>query len=165
MKKTLVKAAVALGITAALLQPTASAESAYVAPAPLLATPFAEAIERESARAGIDPVLFAALVRTESHFRPNAISKSDAIGLAQLKPATAAWWCKIERAELFDPEKNLRCGASYFRRMLDRFGDARTALAAYNRGETRVAREGIDRLGQRYIRTVYANVARVARDG
>ena len=38
----------------------------------------------------------------------------------------------------FDPSSNIEAGVRYLRRLLDRFGDLRLALAAYNAGPARV---------------------------
>jgi soluble lytic murein transglycosylase-like protein len=84
---------------------------------------------------GIRPELLAALVWTESGFRADAVSPAGARGLGQLMPGTAA--------ELgVDPDvpaENLDGAARYLRAQLDRFGDTRLALAAYNAGPGRVA--------------------------
>jgi soluble lytic murein transglycosylase-like protein len=42
----------------------------------------------------------------------------------------------------FDPRENLKGGVQYLRAMLDRFGDTRYALAAYNAGPEAVDRHG-----------------------
>ena len=42
--------------------------------------------------------------------------------------------------EPFEPEQNVAAGARYLRVMLDRYGDLRRALAAYNAGPTAVDR-------------------------
>jgi soluble lytic murein transglycosylase-like protein len=44
--------------------------------------------------------------------------------------------------DLFDPEKNVGAGARYLRYLLDRFGDTRIALAAFNAGEGNVEKFG-----------------------
>ncbi len=99
---------------------------------------WAAAIERAANDAGVDPALLAALVQHESGFRPDAVSHAGAIGLAQLMPGTAAGLGVNPR----DPEENLAGGARYLREQLDRFGDVRLALAAYNAGPGRVSRAG-----------------------
>jgi|GEM_PF-159782 len=99
---------------------------------------WAGAIEKAASDAGVDPALLAALVQHESGFRPDAVSHAGAIGLAQLMPGTAAGLGVNPR----DPEENLAGGARYLREQLDRFGDVRLALAAYNAGPGRVSRAG-----------------------
>lgn len=88
--------------------------------------------------AGVDPVLFAALVWTESGFRPGALSPAGAIGLAQLMPATA----RGLGVDPYDPLENLVGGATYLRQQLVRFGRVDHALAAYNAGPSRVEQFG-----------------------
>ena len=77
---------------------------------------------------------------------PMAVSSVGALGLMQLRPATAEAMAG-ERAipwegpeSLFDPNLNVILGVHYLERMIDRFGDVDTALAAYNWGPTRIAR-------------------------
>ena len=40
----------------------------------------------------------------------------------------------------FNPSENIAAGTKYLRYLMDRFGDQRTALAAYNAGEGNVER-------------------------
>lgn len=99
--------------------------------------PFASLIESAARQAGIDPLLFAALVRKESGFRqeksPGQIltSSAGAVGIAQLKRDTA-------RELGVNPDKvaeNLIGGAKYLARMLERFGgNIELALSAYKAG-------------------------------
>ena len=91
---------------------------------------------------GIAPRLFQALITQESAWAVNAVSHAGAVGLTQLMPATALDHCGLGQAELTDPIKNMRCGASYFAEQLKRFGDVELALAAYNSGPDRVAKLG-----------------------
>jgi soluble lytic murein transglycosylase len=96
--------------------------------------------------AGATPIersLLRAVTWKESRFDPVARSRSDAIGLLQLKrPAVidvARWLHETppSDAELADPAVNLRYGARYLERMIVRFdGDLPLALAAYNAGPT-----------------------------
>jgi soluble lytic murein transglycosylase len=92
----------------------------------------------------LDPALLAAVIDAESKFRADARSSSGAIGLMQLLPTTAhgiavhTGGTRFRTADLYDPELNVRYGAWYLRHLLDRYGDERTALAAYNAGQFNV---------------------------
>jgi soluble lytic murein transglycosylase-like protein len=59
----------------------------------------------------------------------------------QLMPSTAKDY-GVEMAELFDVEQNLETGMRHFRGLMNRLGDLRLALAAYNAGEGAVSRYG-----------------------
>ena len=92
----------------------------------------------------LDPALLAAVIYRESKFDANARSSSGAIGLMQLLPATAkgialhTGGSKFRVADLWNPEINVRYGAFYLRRLIDKYGDLRLALAAYNAGQANV---------------------------
>lgn len=96
-------------------------------------------IYREARRNNLSPELVAAVVEAESDFRPRLISHKNAQGLMQIIPETGRL---MGADDLFDPEKNIAAGTKYLRYLLDRFGDQRTALAAYNAGEGNVERFG-----------------------
>lgn len=101
--------------------------------------PFGGIIYREARRNDLPPELVAAMVHTESDFRPGLVSHKTAQGLMQIVPSTAAL---LGVDDPFDPEKNIAAGTRYFRYLLDRFDDETMALAAYNAGEGNVARYG-----------------------
>lgn len=70
----------------------------------------------------IDPSLIYAIMETESAFNPKAVSRSNAIGLMQVKPHTAGRDVyeyvdekkgQPSRWDLFDSEKNIRLGTAY----------------------------------------------------
>ncbi len=92
----------------------------------------------------LDPALIAAVIYRESKFDPRAESRSGAIGLMQLLPATAegialhTGGAGFVTADLYDPEINVRYGSFYLRRLLRKYGDERLALAAYNAGQRNV---------------------------
>ena len=92
----------------------------------------------------LDPALLAGVIYQESKFRPHARSSSGAIGLMQLLPDTAkgiavhTGGAKFRVSDLDDPEINVRYGSWYLRHLLDKYGDERTALAAYNAGQQNV---------------------------
>jgi soluble lytic murein transglycosylase len=94
----------------------------------------------------LDPALLAGVIYAESKFDANARSSSGAIGLMQLLPDTAkgialhTGGSRFRVSDLDDPEINVRYGSWYLRRLLDKYGDERTALAAYNAGQDNVDR-------------------------
>jgi soluble lytic murein transglycosylase len=104
-----------------------------------------EAIVRGHARNyDLDPSLLAAVIYTESKFNANARSNAGALGLMQLLPDTAQGIAvrtggkTFVVSDLYVPELNVRYGAWYLRHLLDRYGDERTALAAYHAGQGNV---------------------------
>jgi soluble lytic murein transglycosylase len=106
-----------------------------------------EAIVRgHAANYHVDGALLAAVIYAESKFRADARSDSGAIGLMQLLPSTAEGIAKrtggtqFRVADLYDPEINVRYGSWYLRHLLDKYGNERTALAAYNAGQENVDR-------------------------
>jgi soluble lytic murein transglycosylase len=92
----------------------------------------------------LDPALLAAVIYRESKFDAQAKSDSGAIGLMQLLPDTAegialhTGGSQFELSDLWDPEINVRYGAFYLRRLLNKYGNVRLALAAYNAGQANV---------------------------
>jgi hypothetical protein len=106
----------------------------------LLAEPLVRRlVDQMAARVGIDARLAHAVVRTESNYRPLAVSPKGAMGLMQLMPALAA---SFRLSDPFDPERNLEAGLTHLRRLLMKYPDVRRALAAYNAGEGAVSRYG-----------------------
>jgi soluble lytic murein transglycosylase-like protein len=101
----------------------------------------------------IDAPLLSAIVWQESRFDAAARSRSNALGLMQLKLGTArdALGARAVPAEstLFDPALNTRAGTRYLAGLLKRFGGyLPAALAGYNAGPGRVDQRWID-LGRR----------------
>ena len=93
---------------------------------------------------GISPHLVLAVIHIESRYHPFATSQAGALGLMQVMPPTGAEVAQRigiawrGRQTLLDPESNVRIGVAYLRELLDRYGDVRIALAAYNWGPARV---------------------------
>jgi len=116
----------------------------------LFPRPYWVDLKKFSSSNALDPYLVAALIRQESEFNPNAVSRANAVGLMQLLPKvgkSVAKQQKLKRfsnAQLFTPGVNLQLGTHYFRSMVDKFGAFEYALAAYNAGADRVQ----DWLGQ-----------------
>ena len=112
-------------------------------------------VNEVAARVGLDAKLAHAVIRAESNYKLDAISPRGAMGLMQIMPVVAR---EYSVTDPFDPEKNLEAGMRHLRRLLGRF-DVSRALAAYNAGETAVARyRGIPpyRETESYVRRVLA---------
>ena len=94
----------------------------------------------------LNPALLAAVIEDESKFNADARSSAGAIGLMQLQPTTAkgiairTGGSKFVLSDLYNPEINVRYGAWYLHHLLQKYGDERLALAAYNAGQENVDR-------------------------
>lgn len=88
---------------------------------------------------GLSPKLIEAVMMQESSGDSTAVSVKGAQGLMQLMPDTAE---ALGVADAFDPGENILGGARYLKSLLNRFGDLRSALAAYNAGPGTVERYG-----------------------
>jgi soluble lytic murein transglycosylase len=122
----------------------------------LFPKPYWTDLKRFSSDNALDPYLVASLIRQESEFNPNAVSRKDAVGLMQLLPKVGKGVAKQEKLkhfsaqQLFTPSVNMQLGTKYFRTMVDKFGAFEYALAAYNAGSDRVQ----DWMGQGKYRDV-----------
>ncbi len=101
----------------------------------------ARLIVEESAKAKVDPLFVAAVIRSESMFKHSAVSPRGAKGLMQIMPATGRYVSEKEKvsvasaSDLYDPVTNLRVGIAYLK-YLDRMfnGNRERMLIAYNWG-------------------------------
>lgn len=95
-------------------------------------------IDKLSRKHGVSFSLVKAVIKAESSFNPNAVSKKGAQGLMQLMPAKAK---ELNVDDPFNPKQNIDGGVRLLRSLLDRYdGNLTLALAAYNAGENAVAR-------------------------
>ncbi|MGQ0812292.1 MAG: lytic transglycosylase domain-containing protein [Nitrospiraceae bacterium] len=102
----------------------------------------------------LDPALLRAVIKAESDFRQDAVSRKGAVGLMQIMPKTAA---SLQVADPYDSLQNIRAGAHQLRRLLNRYrGNLSLALAAYNAGAQRVKGHQIPRIRETrvYVRKV-----------
>lgn len=93
----------------------------------------------------IDPYLVFAIIKAESNFDPNAVSKKNAKGLMQITDKTGAWAAdklKMKQYsvdELFKPEINIQLGCWYIGWLMKQFNnDENLVIAAYNGGNGNV---------------------------
>ncbi len=97
---------------------------------------YSSIIAAASTAYGLDEDLIRAVIQAESSFNTNAVSSAGAEGLMQLMPGTAA---SLGVTDSFDARQNIFAGTQYLSKQIERFGDIRLALAAYNTGPSRVA--------------------------
>jgi soluble lytic murein transglycosylase-like protein len=108
-----------------------------------------------AARHNVDPNLVRAVVKVESNFNSNAVSRKGAMGLMQLMPSTAR---SLKVKNPFDPDQNVDAGVRHLKQLLENYGgDVNLTLAAYNAGSGAVARNnGVPRYAetQNYVRRI-----------
>jgi soluble lytic murein transglycosylase-like protein len=102
-------------------------------------TPYDTMIREIADRYAVDYALVKAMIKAESAFDARAVSSKGALGLMQLMPATAA---DYQVRDVFTPRDNIEGGVRHLRMLLDRYGDYRLAVAAYNAGQARVDEAG-----------------------
>ena len=109
--------------------------------------PFSDVVSRAAKIAQLPQDWILAVMRQESLFRKDAVSRADARGLMQMVPSTASavarrWHLSSPgRDGLFDPAIAVPLGAAHLRELLDRYGEQLTlSLAAYDAGPAAVAR-------------------------
>ena len=102
---------------------------------------YANDIQRISAEYGIPEVILWAIVRTESGFSSNLEGEDGGIGLMQLTPDEFAMIqtdilkeAPLDAGLLYDPQKNLACGAAYLSFLYQRYGVWETVFAAFDAG-------------------------------
>ncbi len=120
----------------------------YISAAYKLAYPryWVDEINIAGQKLGLDPYLILSLIREESYFNAEAVSKSNAIGLMQLMPATANYMVsklsldfpKLD--ELKKPRTNMYIGCNYLKYLKDKFNNDLYVIAAYNGGEGSVSK-------------------------
>jgi soluble lytic murein transglycosylase len=109
--------------------------------------PYPDAVAEASRLANVPADWILSVMRQESLYRKDAVSRADARGLMQMLPGTATavarrWHLPVPRNDsLFDPSVALPLGAAYLRELFDRHaGQLGLSLAAYNAGPAPVAR-------------------------
>lgn len=100
----------------------------------------ASLVQKYAAQFGVNSSLAMALAMQESSLNPDAIGRnpngtpSGAVGIMQVTRGTA----KALGIDQNNPDQNVRGGMQLFAHLLQKYGDAPTAIAAYHDGEGRV---------------------------
>jgi soluble lytic murein transglycosylase len=109
--------------------------------------PYSSAVTEATKLTQLPPDWILAVMRQESLFRADAVSRAGARGLMQLEPSTARaverrWHLPPPQRDMrFDATADVTLGAAYLKELLDRYGGALgVSLAAYNAGPVPVAR-------------------------
>jgi soluble lytic murein transglycosylase len=104
-------------------------------------------VRQYAAQRGLDPYLVLALIREESSFAPQAVSRTGARGLMQLMPQTAEQTAREHRlgpvphGALETPAVNIQIGTNHLADLLQDFGgNLSLAVASYNAGKQPVQR-------------------------
>ena len=108
----------------------------------------AASIVEQSRKHSFDPILVLAVIKVESQFDHEAVSRRGAQGLMQIRPTAVA--ALVEQGHipdlpneknLKDPIVNVKIGTAYLSHLRKIFNDLRLALTAYNSGPTRVRQQ------------------------
>ena len=106
---------------------------------------YANDISKVALEYGIPEVILWATVRTQSGFSSNLEGKDGGIGLMQLTPDEFAMIQtdilgipQEDAGRLYDPVKNLQCGAAYLSYLYERYGVWETVFAAFDAGTSAV---------------------------
>lgn len=100
--------------------------------------PYLREVRSASSEYALPEEMIYALMRQESMYKEMAVSRSGALGLMQVMPATGRWLApgmRTPNPDLLDPHTSIRFGAKFFSDLLRQFGnDFRWASIAYNGG-------------------------------
>lgn len=100
-----------------------------------------DAVKKASKKYGVDANLIKAVIKTESNFNPNVVSRAGAKGLMQIMPSN---FKNLGISNPFDIYQNVDGGTKLLKQYIDKYnGDIQMALMAYNGGPTRMKNRGV----------------------
>ena len=112
-----------------------------IVPGFVFPTKYKEQVMASANRHNVDPLLIFSIIKAESKFNSDALSRRGAKGLMQIMDKTGQWAAselgmpEFTPDQLFDPTTNIEMGCWYVARLMKQYeGDIPTLLAAYNAG-------------------------------
>jgi hypothetical protein len=99
---------------------------------PALAHEIALAIQKYASQFGMDPDLVLSIIKNESNFDPEAVSRMKALGLMQVFPSWQKTSC--EGLNLLEVADNIHCGIKIYSFYEDAYVKMPLTLSVYNRG-------------------------------
>lgn len=102
---------------------------------------YSDYVEFYSNQYNLDANLVYSIIKAESKFEKDAVSRKGAKGLMQIGDGTRDWAIeelKINNIDIFEPKDNIRIGCWYLNKLYKEFGDLDLVIAAYNGGSGNV---------------------------
>lgn len=101
---------------------------------------YKEYVTEYSEKYAVPRELVFAVIKVESNFDKDAVSRVGALGLMQLLPSTYSWLASLvgdlpSEQLLYDPQTNIKYGTYYLQYLYSKFGSWEKAIIAYNWGE------------------------------
>lgn len=107
---------------------------------------FSDEVAANAEKNSLSPSLIHAVIREESSYRVDAVSRAGAIGLMQIMPSTGSNMAKetgfrdYTTQSLYRPETNITLGSLYLKRLIEaNKGNLPLAIASYNAGPNAVS--------------------------
>ena len=122
----------AITILISMIAPLTISEENAVEKTKVSPCKYFKSVKAASEQYNISPALIAAVIHSESNFRPSVRSKVGARGLMQIMPATGR---HLGLKNAFNPHQNIMAGSKYLSQLSKTFkGDIMLMAAAYNAG-------------------------------
>lgn len=108
-------------------------------------TDYLQIVKQECLQYDLDENLVLAIIKSESKFNKNAVSKAGAVGLMQILPSTADWIAEklnilnFNLEQLKDANINIKFGCYYLNYLkINYFDDENLIICSYNAGPNAV---------------------------
>lgn len=102
---------------------------------------YSEIVSQEAKNNNLEEALVYAVIKAESDFDAEAVSRVGAVGLMQLMPSTYEWMLErdgnteLTTDDLTNPSVNIRYGCHYLAYLSTKYTEIETIAAAYNAGD------------------------------